>query len=689
MQVHSQVPAAQSLPSSPVLQQGLRNDERARLRSSGSLTDDLQSLRSTLPVQAPISDDLFHDSAPLGVQTPGTTMSALTETLSATTASHNYPSSTPADTPVVDSLEPESQRASAHSTPLCESTPPPEDRQPPGQPKQQQPLDVMVLPLAQLARAHSWHTVREADGVEYAELRSLPPSLSTPDDGGLGVALRVSTAMTCSLDTLEEVVRSPGHSPEIDPELVCLVAAPSSSQICSQLDAHAHQQRHPIGNSSSTGIRGAETTSENAPDLGVSQRVTDSPRGHLSASVLCQLRHLQLNAEWPFTHAWDVLLRCTEGELNPYEGGQLGFHTPGIPASTYIWVGSSDDDSSHASSAYRHGFQRMHLRVFGLVAVAIPRSASVVRVTHYLLFQHPSSQSLRAVRQADSRFAVKGKERAASDFLQAVSCWMGRRVCRLRCLCEAQQLERARNSMVPLDKKPLLQYLYTEHCAQQQTSTARGAPHRIGDVVVRRAEAMHDDSQSASSAASSHLSANANSTRPPLYVFSLVFPCTLRHLRAYMNSTSARTRYTLDEHVVFYEELPGPPGLRVIHLEGSGYTVSTASPQTSFMFLEAFGALRGKGVPHPTLVLSRANCDWLQPNAEAEGVEGEGILSHRGGVMSDCDAVHVGRIYCSGWVATAMDHTDDDVGVSDGDSLEMASSNASLNPVHYSSNIVH
>ncbi|KPA81570.1 hypothetical protein ABB37_03909 [Leptomonas pyrrhocoris] len=585
-----------------------------------------ESVSRTLPTPPPPTtpNESPYDAELLRVQTPGTMVSAFTETLSAATPTLSRPPSALPNAPPTDPiLFPVPPRTASSSPPAQEI-----EQQQQQQFSGDQPMlfDTMVQPLALLARAHGWHAVREVDSIDYAELRALPPSLTSRD--GVCVALRVSTTVTCSLDTIKELLRNPARAPEIDPELVRLVVAPPTPP---QLEHNNHQP-------SIEREDGGEGASGTSRAQGFKSSTGASTRGRCLMTS-SQLRHLQFRAEPPFRHAWDVLLRCTEGEFSPHEGGQLGFHTSGVPASTYVWMAKSSD-GSEGRTVHAQGFVRMHLRVFGVVVVAVPRSADAVRVTHYLLVDTPSlsssSSSQNSLPRNDSQFAAKGAKKVTASFLNAVSVWMGQRLCRLRSQCEAQQLKCARDAMAPLDKEPLLRYLYHIHCTQQAVAARHDTPRRVGDVQVRCTEFPGSNTEDSSPPA-------RGAAVPPLYVFSLVFPCSLRHLQVYMNSTSSHARYAMDERIVLYEEGPSPPGFQAIHVEVTSGDDSHLTP-LSFSFLETFGLLRDQDAPQNALVLSRLNCDQLQCVADTDSKE---------------DAVHTGRIYCSGWVATPIDPTED------------------------------
>lgn len=672
-----------------------------RTQSSGSLNPTLENLSSTLPMEPPTHVGSLYEEALYGTQTPGTMMSALTDTLSATTSRSCPPLSAPATPPATSppSGPPLNTTTSSTSpTQVCqdgfERQQLREQEPEQAQEHDQKPLsprltlpDSMVLPLAQLARAHGWHVLREKNNVEYAELRDLPSSLKSKDD--LCVALRVSTTVRCTLDVVEEVLRSPMHAPEVDPELMRLVGlsssvslSPSSSPHRKSNTADDQRQRQP-----SSG-RGEDREANGSPEQNTASCFASSTASRHSCSAVtspCQLRHFQFNTQPPFTHSWDMLLCCTEGELSPYEGGQLGFHTPGLHASTYVWVGNSGNSHDGSTPFDARGFQRMYLRVFGVVAVAIPRSAAAVRVTHYVLFD-AAALSSSSVYLTDSKFAVRGQKRVTAVFLSAVHSWMGDRMCRLGRLCETLQLQHVSHAMAPLDKEPLLRYLHQVHCSQQAAAETF-TPHHIGDVLVWRTGFAHE---------------NGSGAVPPLYVFTLTFPCSLRHLREYMEATSARSRYTLDERVVLYEEVASSPGFRTIHLEMCS-SEDDSRPRASFSFLEAFGLLHGNGVLHPTMVLGRANCDELQRHAVGREVgeePDEGNVSWCNSWSSSWsfadDSMRVARIYCSGWVAVALRGDGEDDADEDDDQSSSSSSRSRdtlsspfTQPTAYSSNVVH
>ncbi|KPI85605.1 hypothetical protein ABL78_5343 [Leptomonas seymouri] len=628
--------------SSPQSLKGGYSGDRAR--SSASTSGALESMSSTFHMQLAMPSEALYDANFAGTQTPGTMMSALTETLSGTPP-HSLP---PCAHPGIPSTG--STRSSpAPPCAVCLGPSLQQIRHHQEAAGHQTLFNSMVQPLALLARFHGWHPVRETDNVEYAELRS-PPMLSKSKDE-LCVALRVSTTVRCSLDTVEEVLRSPVRAPEIDPELVRLVAAPSPFP-------HREQRDRQPSNTRGSGV---EAASSAPPPHCLTCVATASAIRH-SSKTSCQMRHLQFNAEPPFTQSWDMMLCCTEDTLSPHEGGQLGFHTAGVSASTYVWVSCSTSCSGNSTDVcdrgdlgfHMQGFRRMHPRVFGVVAVAIPSSAGAVRVTQYLLFDTPgsSSASYNAAHRSDSRFVVKGKKKTAADFLNAVSVWMGQRLCRLRSLCEDQQLQREQYAMAPLEKAPLLRYLYYIHCTQQ-VETPHGTPRQVCGVGVRRTELPSADRHDSWTPGQPLVSRPSSSAAPPLYVFSLVFPCSLRHLWRYMSATSARSRYTTDEKIVLYQERASPPGFSSIHLEVCG-SEGTCIPPTSFSFLETFGLLSDHVASPPALVLSRLNCDQQQREDGFDNMGQEDDDTSFAAFGGLDGGMRKGRIYCSGWIATEL-----------------------------------
>ncbi|KAG5490651.1 hypothetical protein JKF63_00773 [Porcisia hertigi] len=480
----------------------------------------------------------------------------------------------------------------------------------PRQPATARSLDPLIQLLSSLARSHGWHTRREAGGLEYAELRTLPEPLRSNDP--LIMAMRVSTSLHCRLDTFSAVLRSPALAPVIDPELVRVLNIGASS-------GGFHQT-----------VRHKPTTSV-----------------HVAVPAAGQLRHYQFDAGDLFQCPWDMALECTEAELTQPESSRYGFHAPSVPAATYVWVSADNTNSCYRGVHPDSHCQHMQVRVFGVIAVAVSRSADRVRVSQYMLFKPTVALPSICV----SRWYLSLQKRsAAAEFLSGVSRWMERRMDRLRSLCEAQQRRQNSSNMVALDKEPLLHFLYKVHCAEGDRALESPGTLRYGDVFAK------------------YIPWTTEAASPPLVVLSLVFPCSLTQLRDFMLCSSPRDRYALENGVHSYDELPSPPGFTAVRVQ---YDAASASfPWVRLTLLEAFGEVQGVDVPRRALVLSCAGVDEDVGNAfEVMDRDGEGL-----DLTVDVDErFENGRVFCYGWVATAP-HGDGARACADGPSVGLGHS---------------
>ncbi|KAG5465819.1 hypothetical protein CUR178_00533 [Leishmania enriettii] len=477
--------------------------------------------------------------------------------------------------------------------------------------------------LSLLARANGWRTRRETGEVQYAELHALPEPLRSTD--ALCVAMRVSTSVRCNIDTFAAVLRDPVLFPEIDPELVRVVSASTSPggpgrAVSQELNTPGH------------GARSAATASRHAPLL---------LSGTRRNATVDQVRHYQFDASDSFRYPWDMVLHCSDVELTQLEGGRYGFHTPEVPAATYVWAAEENTTlfyrGAHPDSYHRH----MQVRVFGITAVAVPRCADTVRVSQYMLFD--AGVSVPPIRQNRWQLSFQ-KKSPKKEFLPCVSSWMETRMKRLRRLCEEQQRRLNRSAMVALDKMPLLQFVYQVHCAD-------------GDCLLDSPEtALHGDVLAlsipwAGGGSRQQLRAGGVSGEPPLLVLSTVFPCSLAQLRDYMLFNPPRCRYALESGIDAYEELPSPPGFTTVRVE---YGAASATfPRVRLTLLEAFGEVGGANASSPTLVLSRAGVggDVGTASEELDTIdECSGVL--RSGA-DDC--VEDGQVFCYGWVASKLE----------------------------------
>ncbi|KAK7200580.1 hypothetical protein NESM_000113900 [Novymonas esmeraldas] len=480
-----------------------------------------------------------------------------------------------------------------------------------------------VAALGLLARATGWQLRREVRGMQCAELRALPPPLHCGDPAC--VALRVSVSVDCTLDTFAAVLRSPALAPEIDPELVRVMAIPASARrSCSAAS------REPSRACETLSFFAGEEEGPSAAAVGLGAASPLSCDGG-------HLRHYEFAADDAFRCPWHMVLQCGELEVAPVDGGRYGFHTPGVPAATHVWVGTEDDVGLYRGAHPDSRHHRVPVRVFGTTAVAVPRSADTLRVSQYMLLDSSGVPTV-AGRSGGWRSAFRKRKGEAGAFLAAVSAWMERRLRRLTGLCEEAQRRHQRNAIMALDKEPLLQFLYRVHCTEGGPAMERPSAVLYGDILTQ----------------STTWTRAAGASVPPLLVLSTVFPCSLAHLRLFMLSTPPRRRYALEAGVHSYDELPAPPGFSAVRVE---YGAASASfPWVRLSFLEAFGELRGEEVPWSTLVLSRTSLDAV---AAEEGCDEEPPVDGVGGIgLSSSGAdwrFGNGRLFCSGWVATMLD----------------------------------
>ncbi|CBZ26355.1 hypothetical protein, unknown function [Leishmania mexicana MHOM/GT/2001/U1103] len=475
---------------------------------------------------------------------------------------------------------------------------------PPQQPGTAASVDPRVKILSLLARSNDWYTRREVAEMQYAELRILPEPLCSKNP--LCIAMRVSTLVRCTLDTFVAVLRNPALFPEIDPELVRVVAASTSS-----------------GASSRTASREPSTS------------------GHGAASTAGEVRHYQFDANDSFRRPWDMVLHCTDFELTQVNGGRYGFHTPGVPAATYLWVGADNTTCSYRGVHPDGYHQHMQVRVFGVTAVAVPRSAESVRVSQYMLFD--ACAPLLSTPHSSWHISFQ-KKCPTEEFLSSVSRWLEDRMGRVRRLSEARHRRRHNSAMVALDKVPLLRFLYAVHCAEGGRALESPEAAWYGDVL---AGAIRWTGKGGSPS----LRTETGSDDPPLVVLSTVFPCSLAQLRDYMLCSSPRHRYALEYGVHTYEELTSPPEFTTVRVE---YGAASASfPRVRLTILEAFGELHGVNVPSPTLVLSRTGVDGdVKDECEELDFNSENFGHLRGSADERFDDGHV---FCSGWVATTLE----------------------------------
>ncbi|CAG9584048.1 hypothetical protein LMJF_36_4960 [Leishmania major strain Friedlin] len=487
-------------------------------------------------------------------------------------------------------------RNTATHDPSLTSTPP----QPPGTAAS---VDPRVEILSLLARSNGWCKRREVEEIQYAELRILPEPLRSKDP--LCIAMRVSALVRCTLDTFVAVLRNPALFPEIDPELVRVVAASTSSGASSR-------------------------TASCEP----------STAGHGSAPTAGELRHYQFDATDPFRSPWEMILLCSDFELTQIDGGRYGFHTPGVPAATHVWV-SADSTTSCYRGVHPDGYhQHMQVRVFGVTAVAVPRSAESIRVSQYMLFD--ACAPLLLIPHSSWHISFQ-KKCPTEEFVSGVSRWMEGRMNRLRRLSEERHRRRNSSAMVALDKVPLLRFLYTVHCAESGRALKSPEAAWYGDVLARAIRWT-------GKGGCSSLRTEAGSGDPPLVVLSTVFPCSLAQLRKYMLFSSPRHRYALERGIDTYEELAAPPEFTTVRVV---YGAASASfPRVRLTVLEAFGELHGVNVPCPTLVLSRAGIDGDVGDESDELDFGESFGHLR---VSADKRFEDGRVFCSGWVATTLE----------------------------------
>ncbi|CAJ1993893.1 hypothetical protein conserved [Leishmania donovani] len=487
-------------------------------------------------------------------------------------------------------------RNTATHDPSLTSMPP----QPPGTAAS---VDPRVEILSLLARSNGWCTRREVEEIQYAELRVLPEPLRSK--GSLCIAMRVSAVVRCTLDTLVAVLRDPALFPEIDPELVRVAAASTSS-----------------GASSRTASREPSTP------------------GHGTASTAGELRHYQFDANESFRCPWEMILHCTDFEWTQIDGGRHGFHTPGVPAATHVWV-SADSTTFCYRGVRPDGYhQLMQVRVFGVTAVAVPRSAESVRVSQYMLFD--ACAPLSPISHSSWHISFQ-KKCPTEEFVSGVSRWMEGRMNRLRRLSEERHRRRSSSAMVALDKVPLLRFLYAVHCAEGGRALESPEAAWYGDVLARAIRWTGEGGCSS-------LRTEAGSGDPPMVVLSTLFPCSLAQLRDYMLFSPPRHRYALESGVHKYEELAAPPDFTIVRVE---YGAASASfPRVRLTVLEAFGELHGVNVPCPTLVLSRAGVDGDVGDEcdELDFTESSGHLR-----VSADTRFEDGRVFCSGWVATTLE----------------------------------
>ncbi|XQJ31970.1 hypothetical protein NXY56_008095 [Leishmania guyanensis] len=491
----------------------------------------------------------------------------------------------------------------------------------PRQPTTVASVDPRVELLSLLARSDGWKTRREVGEVQYAELHILPEPLRSKDP--LCMAMRVSTSVNCTLDTFAAVQRNPVLFPEIDPELVRVMASstlPGAS--CPETSRESSVFEH-----------GAASTARTV--TGGSLLLPGKGNSHAAG----QVRHYQFDTNDSFQCPWKMILHCTDVELTHLEGGRYGFHTPGVPAATHVWVAAENTTGYYRGALPESYHQHMQVRVFGVVAVAVPRSADTVRVSQYMLFD--SSAPLSSLHSV--RWHLSFQRRTTGEFLSGVSKWMECRLNRLCRLAEEQQRRRNRNSMVALDKAPLLHFLFTVHCAEGGRALESPEAVLYGDVLARSIPwSGGGDSQ--------RLGTEGASGDPPLLVLSTVFPCSLAHLRNYMLFNSPRHRYALERGVHAYEELPSPPEFTAVRVT---YGAASASfPWLRLTVLEAFGEVNGMTVPLPTLVLSRTGLDGNVDN-ECEELDSNSDSFNflRTGTN---ERFEEGHVFCSGWVATPL-----------------------------------
>ncbi|KAG5464346.1 hypothetical protein LSCM1_00528 [Leishmania martiniquensis] len=483
--------------------------------------------------------------------------------------------------------------------------------------------DSRIELLSLLARANGWRTRRESGEVQYAELRSLPEPLCSKDP--LCVAMRVSTSVRCRLDTFAAVSRNPALFPEIDPELVRVVST-STPSVASSLAP----SREP-----STSGHGAVPAARAATEASL----FFSTNGRLD--TVSQVRHYQFDAGNAFRYPWDMILHCSDVELTHLDGGRYGFHTPGVHAATYVWVGA-ENTTSYYRGAHPDGYHRhMRVRLFGLTAVAVPRCADTVRVSQYMLFE--AGAPLPPMRQNRWHLTFQ-KKSPKEEFLPSVAIWMEGRMKRLCRIGEEQQCRLNSSAMVALDKMPLLYFLYQVHRAEGSRALESPETALYGDVLARPI-------LWAGKGGNQRLGTEGGSSEPPLLVLATVFPCSLTKLRNYMQLSPARHRYALESGLHAYEEFPSPPDFTAVRV---AYGAASATfPWVRLTLLEAFGEICGANVSSPTLVLSRV------------GVDGD--------VGSDCEQLNFinvcvgalhrsadehfedGRVFCSGWVATKLE----------------------------------
>ncbi|GET93596.1 hypothetical protein, unknown function [Leishmania tarentolae] len=473
----------------------------------------------------------------------------------------------------------------------------------PQHPNTEASVDPRVEILSLLARSSGWITRREVGEMQYAELRVLPGPLRSKDP--LCFAMRVSTSVRCTLDTFAAVLHNRAFLPEIDPELVRVVASMTPSSASS---------------------RTASREPSTAP--------------HSSAPTAGELRHYQFDAHGSFRSPWDMILQCTDFELTQLDGGRYGFHTPGVPAATHVWLGA-DSATDCCSRLYPNGHhQRMQVRVFGVAAVAIPRRAESIRVSQYMLFDARAP----LLHNALSTWHISSLKKCPTEkFLSGVSKWMESRMERLCRLSEEQQRRRNSIAMVELDKGPLLRFLYTIHCAEGRHALQRPEATWYGDVLARAIRWTGEGGCRT-------LPTETASDEPPLLVLSTLFPCSLAKLRDYMLFNLPRHRYALESGVYTYEELSSPPDFTTVRVE---YGPASASfPWVRLTVLEAFGELNEVNGAWPTLVLSRTGIEG-NVDDECEGMDSNKDDSHHPRVGVD-ERFEDGRVFCSGWVATTL-----------------------------------
>lgn len=454
----------------------------------------------------------------------------------------------------------------------------------------------MAERIGALTRAVGWVAAQEEDSCVVERLCPLPASVLVGSSPSLRreiskrntQALRVSTILPCSLDTVQDVLRSDALAADIDMEL---------------LRIGPWRPRRAGG---ATALSPAASSSPSPPSL----------------LQPWQLRHYAYDRAKKGCPAWDAVLRCTDVEVAQAGGAALGLHTAGVRAGSFIWGGLDASEEILLDPHKVH--RRATVLVFGFAAVAIPVTATSLRVSHFAVMD-VLPRPLDGEAAVVSGFTPKESKALTEQVMKS----MLARVRRLRALVSETEhrpfltaMGRSGGPTLSLDGTPLLAFLAHVDRAHSPTAGERSTPQSI-EVDLR-------------DGSGGHLLLCRDGDTLSLHV-TMEFPCSREQVSEYMLCARTDMR-TLDERVSRYVLLPhgaphtGGVGVSMFQLQFSHE--SRLRPSMEYTMLEAAGPQ-----PDGVFALARVNCHVPQETVPDSGGNGytQGNVYYDGFVVRSHD----------------------------------------------------